>query len=374
MILSFTALVLVVSLVHLDRFHLSSPSTWLWLLLYAGIPANAAYSLWRSRRAPPVGAWRFGSRWQAFLLGQALTLGAYGAGLLVVPEWSAAFWPWPVDAFHARLYSAAFLTPALGTLLLIRAAARDEALALGLAQVTLGALPILGLVAVDAQVRRVDWTAGGTWLWVGALSMVFLAGVGLTRAGWPRTRPTRRLAPWSSGARPAVPARVVASFLGIAFIAAGVAGFVPALTPSPPAGAPGLALSASYGYLLGLFPVNALHSLFHLGAGILGLAAARHPATARRFLRCFAVVLGVLSIAGALPPFDTLLGLAPLFGHDVWLHGAEALAAGYVGFVAPNPAGNPEAARATLRFASSERSPRARARPDNVRREEALSA
>jgi hypothetical protein len=47
------------------------------------------------------------------------------------------------------------------------------------------------------------------------------------------------------------------------------------------------------------------------------------------------VLLGLLTVLGAFPASATLLGLAPLFGHDVWLHGAEALAAGYVGFVVP---------------------------------------
>jgi hypothetical protein len=38
---------------------------------------------------------------------------------------------------------------------------------------------------------------------------------------------------------------------------------------------------------------------------------------------------------GLLPQLDVTFGLAPLFGHDVWLHGVEAVAAGYIGFVMP---------------------------------------
>jgi hypothetical protein len=393
MILLFTVLVLAVSLFSLDRFGLDSPAKWLWLLLYAGIPANAAYYLWRSRRLAPADTHRFGPGWRAYLLAQALVLGTYGAVLLVAPEHNAAIWPWPLDDFHARLYSAAFFTPALGTLLLIRVAARDEALALGLAQMALGALPILAVAAVDSAARRVDWAAGGTWLWLGALSAVFLAGVGLARAGLTRAERdrssvSRRPTGWRSRARLLVPARMVASLLGIAFIAAGVAGFAPALTPPPPADAPRLALSAHYGYLLGLFPVNAVHSLFHLGIGILGLLAGQRRTTARTYVRVFAVALGVLTIAGAVPPLNTLLGLAPIFGHDVWLHGVEAAAAGYVGFVMVDPGGRvpavapaapgrgviPLAGASTRRSTAYGGSPRAGMRPDNVRREEALSA
>jgi hypothetical protein len=120
MILLFTAVVLVVSLAYLDRFGRSGPPAVLWFVLYAGIPANAAYHLWRARRPPPAPPGRLGPGWRAGLLAQALALGVYGAGLLVAPERAAASWPWPVDAFHARLYSAAFLTPALGALRLVR--------------------------------------------------------------------------------------------------------------------------------------------------------------------------------------------------------------------------------------------------------------
>src|SRR5687768_11143856 len=125
MILVFTAVVLAVSLAHLDRFDRQSPSTWLWLALYAVIPANAGYHVWRYRRLPPAGAVRLAPAWGATIAVQGVGLGGYGAGLLVVPGPAAAWWPWPVDAFHARLYSAVFFAPALGALLLVRTAAPE---------------------------------------------------------------------------------------------------------------------------------------------------------------------------------------------------------------------------------------------------------
>ena len=50
-------------------------------------------------------------------------------------------------------------------------------------------------------------------------------------------------------------------------------------------------------------------------------------------MRAFAVSLALLTVMGLLPGFNVVFGLAPLFGHDVWLHGVEAVAAGYIGFV-----------------------------------------
>jgi hypothetical protein len=48
---------------------------------------------------------------------------------------------------------------------------------------------------------------------------------------------------------------------------------------------------------------------------------------------------------GLIPGPDILFGLAPLFSHDVWLHGVEALAAGYVGFVMADGLGRPSPLR-----------------------------
>jgi hypothetical protein len=122
--------------------------------------------------------------------------------------------------------------------------------------------------------------------------------------------------------------------MGVLFVLAGVGGFAPMVTAPAPIEALPLQITASYGYLLGLFPVNAIHNLLHLAFGGLGLAAARSAAGARRYARSLAVVLGLLTLMGLAPPASTAWGHMPLFGHDIWLHALEALAAAYLGFVA----------------------------------------
>jgi hypothetical protein len=50
------------------------------------------------------------------------------------------------------------------------------------------------------------------------------------------------------------------------------------------------------------------------------------------------VILTVFTVMGLLPGLSTTLGLLPLFGHDIWLHGLEALLAVYLGwFYVPAP-------------------------------------
>lgn len=113
--------------------------------------------------------------------------------------------------------------------------------------------------------------------------------------------------------------RTLAIVFGIIFVFVGVAGFMPALAPN--------------NFLFGLFHVNALHNLFHLGAGIIGFACGFNtPKAARLYFQIFGVVYAALALIGL------YYGPAPLFGliannyHDVWLHGLLAIVMLYIGF------------------------------------------
>ncbi len=121
---------------------------------------------------------------------------------------------------------------------------------------------------------------------------------------------------------------------GILFVAIGVLGFVPGLTLFHPAGD----LSADpahshHGMLFGLFPINVLHNLIHIGFGIWALSAAKDAGKSRTFCRANAVIYAMLAVMGLVPGLNTLFGLVPLYGNDVWLHGLIALSTGYFGFV-----------------------------------------
>ncbi len=120
--------------------------------------------------------------------------------------------------------------------------------------------------------------------------------------------------------------------IGVAFILAGVGGFLPAMTIQADMTAPQLVLNINYGYLLGIFPVNLLHNLFHLEAGIIAMWMASSNQLARRYCQIIGIILTVFTIMGMLPDLSTTLGLMPLFGHNVWLHGLEAGLALYLGF------------------------------------------
>ncbi len=115
--------------------------------------------------------------------------------------------------------------------------------------------------------------------------------------------------------------------------AVGIAGLIPGFL-SPLQGADhNMVVTGGLGHLLGLFPVNWLHSATHLLFGLWGLAASRSYGGARVYARGVAVIYAVLAVAGLIPGLRTMFGLIPLFGHDVWLHVVLAAGAAYFGFV-----------------------------------------
>ena len=129
-----------------------------------------------------------------------------------------------------------------------------------------------------------------------------------------------------------------ALFIGVAYLAGGIIGMVPDALKPPPPEAPPTTFTVLYGYLLGLFPVNVLHSAVHLVIGVLGLVAWRadhiyHRLTSpRTYARALAVFFGALAVLGLIPGLNTLFGLLPLHGHDVWLHLVTAALAAYFGW------------------------------------------
>ena len=134
--------------------------------------------------------------------------------------------------------------------------------------------------------------------------------------------------------------RTFALILGIVYIVAGIAGFIPALTPHSGDMHP-LAVETAHGRVLGLFPVNALHNLVHIAIGVWGVLGSRSLGGARFFWQGLAVFYGLLAILGLIPATNTLFGLVPLYGHDVWLHAGTALIAAYFGFIAKSSESQP---------------------------------
>jgi len=127
--------------------------------------------------------------------------------------------------------------------------------------------------------------------------------------------------------------RKFSQIIGVLFLVVGILGFIPVFVTTPhPNAVPGLFADEGYGLSFGLFPVNWIHNLVHLGVGIAGLSCAGSVSKAIGFARGLTWFYGILAVMGTIPALSMGFGLVPLHGWEVWLHGATAAFAAYFGY------------------------------------------
>ena len=124
--------------------------------------------------------------------------------------------------------------------------------------------------------------------------------------------------------------------VGLTYLAFGLFGAIPSfLTPakSIPQIVSEVGVTQGYGNLLGVFPINAFEVIVYIAIGLAGLVAfvGTEP-FARLYADTLAVWLGLIGILGLIPTANTLFGLMPIYGNDVWLHLGTAAIAAYFGF------------------------------------------
>lgn len=125
--------------------------------------------------------------------------------------------------------------------------------------------------------------------------------------------------------------RYAALAVGVLMLLLGLAGYASGMTTGPESAYPG----PGYGYVLGLFPTNYFHNAIGILAGLWGLAAFTSLGGAIAFHQAFTVVYGAQAILGLLPFTNTLFGMMPLYGNNVWLSILLAAVTGYFGFIKP---------------------------------------
>ncbi len=111
----------------------------------------------------------------------------------------------------------------------------------------------------------------------------------------------------------------LAVIFGVVFLAVGVLGFIPAVTPD--------------GYLLGLFHVNALHNIIHLASGAVALwVGLTSDSASKLYFQIFGVIYAVVAVLGFVYGNAPILGIVANNMADTWLHVVIAVAALYFGF------------------------------------------
>lgn len=169
-VLIFTGLTLVVTLLHLGRFHLNSPNiitrgaAWAWLIVYVVVPPLMAVLLFRQLRAPGADPPRQTALpgWVRLALAiHALIMIPFGLALLVAPDATIGIWPWKLTPLVGRAIGAWSL--ALG----IAAAHATWENDWARVQVATMSYTIFGVFELFALARypgSVNWSAPAAWI------------------------------------------------------------------------------------------------------------------------------------------------------------------------------------------------------------------
>lgn len=184
MALVFTLIATLASLLNLGIFNMERKSTWAWFSAYSLSIMVAAIGLWATRERRSVNNLVVDKSDRLWLQVESAMLAIYGVALLILPAFATSFWPWPIDTFHAQVYSAVFLSGAAGAFLLWNSPAREEMLVLGTAQLIFGALAIIGMFLTNAVVRKIVWDTPGTIAWMVLFAAVTISGARKLQVGF----------------------------------------------------------------------------------------------------------------------------------------------------------------------------------------------
>jgi hypothetical protein len=134
-------------------------------------------------------------------------------------------------------------------------------------------------------------------------------------------------------------AQTLALVFGIAFLGAGILGFIPGITTN--LGDIKFAGDDSPSELLGIFQVSILHNIVHLLFGIAGIALSRTWENARTYLLGAGVIYIVLFLYGLIVSETSDANFVPINNADDGLHlalGIGLLAGWFVSKSADEPA------------------------------------
>jgi hypothetical protein len=175
-VLVIAVLLLIATLIHLDRFHLDSIFGWFWLIVYLIVPPALVFVLARQLREPGSDSAR-GRRLppvlRLVLVFQAATMLALGVALFAAPADADGLWPWQLTPLTARAVGA-FLTGfgvAAAHAVVENDLARFEGPALAYT-----ALGLLELVALARYSGDLTGASVDTWIYVGFLASVISVG------------------------------------------------------------------------------------------------------------------------------------------------------------------------------------------------------
>ncbi len=179
-VLVFTTLTFLVTVVHLDTFHVGTEHptsarlvTWGWLAIYAGVPVAMVLALVLQARA--TGEVGDGVRrplpvlLRALLLGLGAVLLASGLALLLDPVWASQAWSWPLTPLTGRAVGAWLVGLGWAAAHAVLADDATDVRPVGLTGV---AFVVLEGIALARYGEAVAWSQWQAWAYVAGLAWI----------------------------------------------------------------------------------------------------------------------------------------------------------------------------------------------------------
>jgi hypothetical protein len=167
---------LAVTLVHLDRFHMDDVTGWAWLVLYAVFPPAVLVLLARQLRAPggePPRTSPMPAAVLAVLALQGAVMVALGAALVAAPLDAGSLWPWPLTALTGRAVGTFVLAQGVLVLTVCRERDWDRVRPAMFQYLLLGALH---LIALARFVDTPDWDGPSAWIYLAFVIGILATG------------------------------------------------------------------------------------------------------------------------------------------------------------------------------------------------------
>ena len=187
-VLAFTAVTLVVTVVHFDLFHFDAPSmmtsflAWSWLFVYAVVPPVMIVLLFRqvrSRGVDPRRGQRLSGWFRALLWCHAVLLLPVGVALLFAPEFASQIWPWPLTPLTGRAIGAWLLGLGIAA---VHALRENDWRRIQPATMSYVVFAGLELVAIARYPGEVAWHSPAAWIYLLFLLSALVVGA----YGWRR--------------------------------------------------------------------------------------------------------------------------------------------------------------------------------------------
>jgi len=165
-----------VTLVHIDRFHMDAVTGWAWLVLYVIFPPSVLVLLGRQLRTPGVEPPRSAPIPRPLLgliAAQACVMVALGTALVIAPADAASLWPWTVTPLTGRAIGTFVLSQGVLSIVVFRERDWSRVRPGMLQMLVVGGLQLVALARFS---DTLDWDAAGAWVYLAFVASVFALG------------------------------------------------------------------------------------------------------------------------------------------------------------------------------------------------------